>query len=107
MTIRTRVTKVLTETYTVLLGAILRFAVAFPICLYLYASIHVALECSHDWTNFCIVVIVMAPIFLIFGPLAHNEEDPPNHYPPILLAALLVTAIWMLISYALKYRRAK
>jgi hypothetical protein len=98
MTVRFVLAKIAPHIRGVLVGTTLRFAVVFPICLYAYTSTIVALNCSHHWTNFCIVIIAMAPFVYILGPIAHDEEDPPSHYPPVLLAAALVTIAWMLAA---------
>jgi hypothetical protein len=39
--------------------------------------------------------IPLAPLALLIGPIAHDEEDPINPWPRILLtAALMATAWW-------------
>jgi hypothetical protein len=40
----------------------------------------------------------IAPLILIAGPIAHSDEEPPNLYTPILLAAVIVTVIWTVIA---------
>src|SRR6266852_8525625 len=82
----------------VLLGIFLRFAIAFPVCLYIYASACVAIVCSRVWERFCMIDFFIAPLILIVGPIAHSDEEPPNLYPPILLAAVIVTVIWTVIA---------
>jgi len=49
----------------------------------------------------------MAPIAVLIGPIAH-EEDVPNPYPGILLIALGIVVAWTAILFLIKrHRQAK
>ena len=78
----------------------LRFVVAVPTCLCVYGWVFAALRCAENWDSFCVTIIIMAPIFILSGPIAHDEEDPPNHYPAILFAAAIVTLAWTIVAAA-------
>jgi len=47
--------------------------------------------------------VVAAPLLLLIGPLAHEEEPPPNPYPGVLLVALTIVIVWTAIVFLIKY----
>jgi hypothetical protein len=72
-----------------------------------YASIGVAPSCQANDIVSCVVYVVLSPIFLIFGPLAHDAEDPTNPYPTILIAAAIVTMLWTGVANFRQRRRVR
>lgn len=79
--------------------------IAYPICFYLYGSLGMAVFCIRNFSEVCIPMILFSPIFMIMGPLGHDEEDPPNIFGRTLIFALLVVAIWTLIVWMRERRR--
>lgn len=74
----------------------------------------IALTRPHCWAepiiswSGCLASILIAPVGALIGPIAHNEEDPPNPYPGILLIALGIVIAWTAILFLIKrYRKAK
>ena len=47
----------------------------------------------------CPMNVVAAPLLLLIGPLAHDEEPPPNPYPGILLVGLTIVIVWTAIVF--------
>jgi len=85
----------------------LRFLIAYPICFYLYGSIGAALACMSHFVDECIPVVVFSPIFLFFGPIGHDDEDPPNVFLRVFFVTLVAVAIWTLIATVRQRDRAK
>jgi hypothetical protein len=85
----------------------LRFLIAYPICFYLYGSIGAALACMSHFFDECVPIVVFSPIFLIFGPIGHDDEDPPNVFLRVFIVTLVAVAIWALIAIARKRDRTK
>lgn len=55
----------------------------------------------------CLARVLKAPIAVLIGPIAH-EEDPPSPYPGILLIALGIVIAWTAILFLIRrYRKAK
>lgn len=56
----------------------------------------------------CLMNFLMAPLAAWIGPIAHNEVDPPNPSPGILLVALGIVIAWTAILFLIKrYWKAK
>lgn len=68
-----------------------RFGIAYPVCFYMYGSIIVALSCVKNFNDLCIPMVVFSPLFMIFGPLAHDAFHA-------LVITLSVVAIWTLCT---------
>ena len=106
MTVRAVLKQAATGLTTMVLCFIGRFAIATPICWCIYAWGLSGFSCYRDSSDLCPMVVVLSPILLYFGPLAHEEEDPPNPFVPVLSIALVVTAVWTILALVRRYRRA-
>ena len=48
---------------------------------------------------YCLVFTAMfAPFAVIFGPIAHDEVDPPSPVPQVLLTAFLLAILATVLS---------
>jgi len=104
-TVRTALKKAATGLTTMVLCFIGRFAIATPICWCIYAWVLTRLACHRGPSGLCALSGVMAPLFLLFGPIAREEEDPPNYYEPVLVFAVIVTVVWTVLALVRKCRR--
>jgi hypothetical protein len=43
-------------------------------------------------------LVSLAPFYVLFGPIAHDEEEPPNPWPGVLLTALILAILFQWIS---------
>ncbi len=106
MTIQAALKKAATNLFTMVLCFIGRFSAALPICWFVYAWSVTGIACYYDSSHLCPPMVVMAPLMLFFGPIAHEEEDPPNHFLPVLLIAVVVTVVWTILALVRRFRRS-
>jgi|GEM_PF-4872390 len=52
----------------------------------------------------CLENFLIAPLAVLIGPIAH-EEDAPNPYPGILLISLGIVIAWTAILFLMKRQR--
>jgi organic hydroperoxide reductase OsmC/OhrA len=48
----------------------------------------------------------IAPFAVIFGPITHDEEEPPSLWPEVLLTAALLSLFITTLSVVLRRRKA-
>lgn len=83
----------------------IRFLIAYPVCFYCYGAALISASCLKALSEACIPEIFFSPFFLIMGPLAHEEENPPNIYLSVLIITSLTVALWTLAHHLRDRRR--
>jgi hypothetical protein len=84
---------------------VIRFVIAYPMCFYLYGSAGIALGCMSHFIDECIPMVLFSPIFVIVGPLGHDNEDRPNVFARVFFVTLVAIGVWTLLA-TIRQRRA-
>jgi len=50
-------------------------------------------------------MVLLAPFYVLFGPIAHEEEESPNPWPGVLLTALILASLFQWISIHMTRRK--
>ena len=53
------------------------------------------------------MIVMIAPFAVVFGPIAHDEEDPPSLVPEVLFTAFLMSAAVTLLSSAIRILKSR
>lgn len=91
------------------ISAALRVIVMLPFAPSVYAFSTSARTCFAYPTSWVchdlLMIALVAPLSLIFGPLSHDDAPPRTPWPEILLTAMLMAIVWWAASRLVKKLR--
>jgi hypothetical protein len=93
-------------------GRCIAFAIALPVSPSIWALCAVGPTCFQSaWTaqgenplECLAIVAAVAPFAAMFGPIAHDEEEPPSMLPEVLLTAFLLAILITILSALIRSR---
>ena len=82
-------------------GVTLWFMLALPLSPSVWAVSQFGTRCftPGESAGDCLAhMVLLAPFYVLFGPIAHDEEEPPNPWPDVLLTALILAILFQWVS---------